>query len=406
MTEANRSVGAAGEEKTPHRPGAEKRDFSTMASRIKGHQIWAVLVLVAAGLWVGTGHFSSVGSEEAHASQARPDAPTAGVDPAATPAKPALRVVAAMTPVFADHAREIRVSGITGADKRAVLAARASGVIAALAISKGDRVAADNIVMTVEGSDVTAAVAQARATLVQRAQELEVAEKLYQSGNTAELQLIKVRADKAAAEAALSQAEAAADRLNLRAPFAGFIDSVEVERGEWVQIGTPIATLLALDPIVVRAEVSEIDMGHVAVGDRAEIRLVSGQEMAGTIRHISRDASEGTRTYPVEVALANPDHAIPSGMTAEVRLYTRPERAVTVPRSIITLSDEGVLGLRVVGADNVARFAGVELIDDTADGLVVTGVPEGVKIIVSGQDLVRDGETVTVKDVSTAAAGD
>ena len=381
-----------------------------MASRIKGHQIWAVLVLVAAALWVGTGKFASVGSEEAHASQARPDAPAATPDTAPgaaaqAPAPPGLRVVAAMTPVFADHARKIRVSGITGADKRAVLAARASGVISTLPISKGERVAADDVVMTVEGTDVTATVDQAKATLTQRAQELDVAEKLYQSGNTAELQLIKVRADKAAAEAALSQAEAAADRLNLRAPFAGFIDSVDVERGEWVQTGTPIATLLALDPIVVRAEVSELDMGHVAVGDRAEVSLVSGQEMSGTVRHISRDASAGTRTFPIEVALPNPDHAIPSGMTAEVRLYTRPERAVTVPRSIITLSDEGVLGLRVVGADNVARFAGVELIDDTAGGLVVTGVPEGVRIIVSGQDLVRDGETVAVKDAPTAAAG-
>ena len=381
-----------------------------MASRIKGHQIWAVLVLVAAGLWVGTGHFASVGSEEAHASQARPDETGAAPETAQgtateTPAPPALRVVAAMTPVFADHAREIRVSGITGADKRAVLAARSSGVISTLPIAKGDRVTADDVVMTVEGSDVTAAVDQAKATLVQRAQELEVAEKLYQSGNTAELQLIKVRADKAAAEAALSQAEAAADRLNLRAPFAGFIDSVEVERGEWVQTGTPIATLLALDPIVVRAEVSETDMGHVATGDRAEVSLVSGAEMSGTVRHISRDASEGTRTFPIEVALPNPDHAIPSGMTAEVRLYTRPEKAVTVPRSIITLSEEGVLGLRVVGADNVARFAGVELIDDTAEGLVVTGVPDGVRIIVSGQDLVRDGETVAVKDAPAATAG-
>ena len=146
-------------------------------------------------------------------------------------------------------------------------------------------------------------------------------------------------------------------------------------------------------------------MGHVAVGDRAEVSLVSGQEMSGTVRHISRDASEGTRTFPIEVALPNPDHAIPSGMTAEVRLYTQPEKAVTVPRSIITLSEEGVLGLRVVGADNVARFAGVELIDDTAEGLVVTGVPDGVRIIVSGQDLVRDGETVAVKDAPAAAAG-
>ena len=135
------------------------------------------------------------------------------------------------------------------------------------------------------------------------------------------------------------------------------------------------------------------------------MRLVNGTELEGTVRHISREASPQTRTYPIEVALPNPDHKLPAGMTAEVRLYTAPERAVTVPRSVITLSDAGEIGLRVVGADNVARFAGIELIDDTADGFVVKGVPEGVKIIVAGQDLVRDGETVEAVAATAAAAG-
>ncbi|MCB2115357.1 MAG: efflux RND transporter periplasmic adaptor subunit [Rhodobacteraceae bacterium] len=370
-----------------------------MAFGLKGHQVWALLVLVAAGAWVVTGEFSSVGSEEAHAAQPAPD-PAATATPAKT-----LRSVGVITPAFADHAREIRISGVTGPDKRAELASRASGVIAALGVAQGDTVEADQIVLMVEGPEVAAGVENARATLAQRAQELQVAEKLFKSGNTAELQLIKVRADKAAAEAALSEAKAAADRLNLRAPFAGVIDSVDVELGEWVPIGTPIATLIALDPIVVRAEVSELGVGFVSVGDRASVRLVNGTELEGTVRHISREASPQTRTYPIEVALPNPDHKLPAGMTAEVRLYTAPERAVTVPRSVITLSDAGEIGLRVVGADNVARFAGIELIDDTADGFVVKGVPEGVKIIVAGQDLVRDGETVEAVAATAAAAG-
>ena len=75
------------------------------------------------------------------------------------------------------------------------------------------------------------------------------------------------------------KAEAAADRLNLHAPFGGVVESVDVELGEWVTAGTPVATLLALDPIVVRAEVSELDVGYVAVGDKAEVRLVNGETL-------------------------------------------------------------------------------------------------------------------------------
>lgn len=376
-----------------------------MASRFRAHRLAAILVLVAAGLWVGTGHFASVGSEEAHASQAAPDQDAAGAETTAPAAAAGtVRTVAAVLPELKEHAREIRISGVTDADKHSVLAARTSGVILALPIAQGDAVAEGEMVVTIEGPEVVAGIATAEAALSQRRQELDAAEKLYKSGNTAELQLIAQRAALAAAEALLSRAKAEADRLWLRAPFAGVIDSVEVEVGEWVQTGTPIATLLALDPIVVRAEVSELDVGYVKVGDTAILKLVNGAELKGEVRHLSRVASEGTRTYPVEIALPNPDRAIPAGMTAEVNLYAAPVMAVTVPRSVITLSEEGELGLRTVGADNIAHFTSVELIDDTPEGLVLAGVPAGTRIIVSGQDLVRDGEKVHVQEVETAQA--
>jgi multidrug efflux system membrane fusion protein len=359
-----------------------------MALSLKTHKLVAVVVFIAAAVWIGTGKFASVGSEEANAAQPKSEQ-------APAPA-PSLRTVAVVTPRFSDHAREIRLSGVTGADKRAVLAARSSGVISMLEITKGDIVSADQIVLSLEGADVAAAVTTAQATLAQRTQELEVAEKLFATGNTAELQLVGVRAAKAAAEAQLSQAEAAADRLNLRVPFTGVVDSVDAELGEWVQGGAPIATVLALDPIVVRAEVSELDVGYVNVGDKATVRLVNGEKMDGTVRYVAREASDLTRTFPVEVALPNADRAIPAGMTSNVSLFVKPVRSVIVPRSIITLSETGELGLRVIGPDNIARFASVVLIDDTPEGMVLTGVPADVRIVVSGQDLVRDGEKVSV----------
>ena len=107
-----------------------------MASHFKGHKVTAILVVVAAAAWVATGKFASVGSEEAHAAQPAPDTTSIELaqDDNAAPAS-VLRTVAALTPVFEDHAREIRISGVTGADKRTVLAARSDGIIAALPIA-------------------------------------------------------------------------------------------------------------------------------------------------------------------------------------------------------------------------------------------------------------------------------
>jgi membrane fusion protein, multidrug efflux system len=357
----------------------------------KFHRIAALCVTVAAGAWIATGEFSSVGSAQTAEGKESPTPEPAATEPAAL-----VRTVSAVEPAFVDHARAIRLSGITEADKRVDLAARADGVIATLSMTKGGAVEAGAEVMVLEGPEAVAQEEIARIALAQKDRDLEVAQKLYEGGSTSESNLTNARSARDAAQAELNRAQAAADRLRLKAPFAGVVDSVSVELGEWVQTGTPVATILSLDPILVKAEVSEIDLSSVAVGSTAKVLLVNGTEMEGTVRLVAREASAQTRTFPVEIALPNPDLSLPSGMTAGVRLYAAPTRAVVVPRSIITLSDDGQLGLRVVGPDNLAEFAAVQIIDDTPEGLVVTGIPEGVRIITAGQDLVRNGEKVDV----------
>ena len=365
-----------------------------MISRLPLHRLLALVVFVAAALWVATGHFAAVGSET----------PEAGAVEAEAVIETPKRTVAVVRAEVADYARLIRISGVTEADKLAVLAARSNGVVQELTAEAGDTVERGAVVMLLEGEDVRAAVKTAQDQLAQAAEQLAVGETLNAKGSLPETQLTARRAAKSAAEGALSQAQAAADRLSLVAPFSGTVDAVNVEEGEWVQQGTPIATLIALDPIIVKAEVAERDVAHVAVGAKALVRLVSGVELEGTVKHLARKASDKTRTFALEVDLPNPEGAIPSGMTAELRLTAAAQPALTVPRSVLTLNEAGQVGLRVVGDGDIAAFLPVELIDDTEAGFVVTGVPQGARVIVAGQDLVRDGDAVVVKELTRAEA--
>ena len=366
-----------------------------MVSRVPLHRMLALVVFALAALWVLTGHFASVGSEEASAAEAQ------AAEPAAQTPK---RTVAVVKAELADYARLIRISGVTEADKLAILAARSNGVVQELGAEQGDMVARGAMVMLLEGEEVRAAVKAAEDQLAQAAEQLAVGEALNAKGSLPETEVTARRAAKTAAEGALAQARAAADRLSLTAPFAGTVDAVNVELGEWVQQGTPIATLISLDPIVVKAEVSERDVAHVAVGAKALVRLVSGVELEGTVRHLARKASDRTRTFALEVDLPNPDGQIPSGMTAELRLTAATQPALTVPRSVLTLNEAGQVGLRLVDDKDIAGFLPVDLIDDTEAGFVVTGVPQGARVIVAGQDLVRDGEIVQVKELTRAEA--
>ncbi len=376
-----------------------------MFKELRFHRIAALIVLVLATAWIATGEFASVGSHEAHAEDTKAEEGAAKTDAAdatkaedAPQAEPVLRTVSGLTPETFEHARRIKLSGATQPDKRAVLAARSDGIVNSLGLKKGETVAAGAVVMTLEGPETVARARVAEIQLAKAERDLEVAERLFKGGNTPETQVTNARSDRDAAEAGFTQAKAEVDKLTLAAPFGGLVDTVEIEMGEWVRGGTPVATILSLDPILVRVEISEIDLGNIAPGAKAKVRLVNGSEMEGVVRFVAREASAQTRTFPVEIALPNPGNLMPSGMTAEVELFAAPTAAVKIPRSVITLSDQGDLGVRVVNEKNIASFAPITIIDDTEEGLVVTGIPANVRVIVAGQDLVRDGDEVIVVD--------
>lgn len=351
---------------------------------IRFHQLAAIVVLVGFAAWVATGEFSSVGS--------------AAQDKAETPAKVEMKTppptVAVVAPPHEQHSRAIRISGHTEADKRSVLATRAAGVVAKLPVEKGTRVKKGDLVVQLDTEGKEAALETAKQLLTQRQAETKAAESLAKSGNLPKLQLDQSRSALAQAQSQLEAAQADLDRTRVLAPFDGLVDQVPVEQGASVPQGGEVATLIKLDPIVAMGEISERDIGYVSIGDEADVRLVDDRVVKGKVRYISRDASAQTRTFAIEVAIPNPDNAIPAGMTAEIDLAAQPTDSVMLPRSVVTLGEKGALGIRAIDKDNKVVFYPIDLVDDTPKGLVLGGIPEGTRVIVSGQDLVTEGEVV------------
>ncbi|MDP3896623.1 MAG: efflux transporter periplasmic adaptor subunit, partial [Mesorhizobium sp.] len=108
-------------------------------AKFRFHKVAAVAVLVAFAAWMATGKFSSVGSAQPENQAAQGQAPRPAAEPAP---KAAHRTVAVVVPPRVQHQRAIRISGLTQADKRAVLATRAAGIIEQLSVKLGDKVAA------------------------------------------------------------------------------------------------------------------------------------------------------------------------------------------------------------------------------------------------------------------------
>jgi multidrug efflux system membrane fusion protein len=372
--------------------------------KIPFHKLAAFVVLAVSAAWVLTGEMASVGSASQEAASKKTEAEK--------PAAP-LRTVGVLDAPREMHARAIRIAGHTEADKRAVLGTRAAGVITRLPVDEGERVKEGDLILSLDNADKVAAVEMAKQVVSQRQAEMDAAERLAKTGNMAKLTLDSARSALSTARSQLEAAKAEEDRTEVHAPFDGVIDKLPVEKGSSVQVGAEVATILALDPVIAAGEVSERDLGHIRLGDEADIRLIDGRRVNGTIRYISREAATATRTFRVEVAIANPDLKIPAGMTTEVTLRAEAVSAAILPRSVVTLSGKGDLGIRAVGPDGTVAFYPIDIVDDMPDALALGGIPKDAHIIVAGQDLVKDGEKVhavqadeaTIKKLTAEAVG-
>jgi len=206
--------------------------------------------------------------------------------------------------------------------------------------------------------------------------------------------LESARANIDSAQAGVKSAEEEIRRLEMRAPFAGVLETDTAELGSLLQPGALCAEVMQLDPITLVGFVSETQVARVALGASASARTTSQKTAEGEVSFVSRSADDRTRTFRVDVRVPNPDLALRDGETAEITVAAEGRRAHLVPQSALTLDDEGTMGLRLVGAENRVRFVPVTLLRDTPSGVWLTGLPEAADIIVIGQEFVRAGVEV------------
>jgi multidrug efflux system membrane fusion protein len=363
---------------------------------MKASRITAISLVAVATGWIASGYL--VPHEHAESQAAITAKDQAGQK---------LFRVAVTETTLAPHSRKLVLSGRTEADRKVMAIARTGGVLTELHVRRGDRVEKGDIIAVLSDEAREAQVAQARAMLAQRKAELEARRKLVENGTMPRLDLGNLEAQHKAAEAGLAAAEAERDRGVVRAPWSGIVTDTTAEVGQaaFSMAGREIAQIVALDPMLAVVEVAERKLAGVKVGDTAEVRLVTGQTATGKIRFVSKSASQTTRTYRVEVEIDNPTGAIPDGITCEVGIPMAPVMAARVPRSALTLSSSGDVGVRAVDQDSVVGFMPVAVIEDNHAAMWVTGVPAGTRVIVQGQDFVREGQRVETVPAEMKTAG-
>ena len=183
------------------------------------------------------------------------------------------------------------------------------------------------------------------------------------------------------------------NRTEVKAPFKGYVEMI-VKPGNYINRGEVCAVIIELDPVTFVAEVSETDIKNVVTGQNISIELVTGDIVNSKLSFVSKSATPSTRSFRVEAQVKNPQGIIRDGITGTLKISTNKILATKISSSILLLSDAGTLGVRAVTDNNIVEFLPIKIIEDTEDGVWVTGIPNLTQIIVRGQGFVENGQEV------------
>ncbi len=348
----------------------------------RSHMI-AIGTAIAIILWFATGLFNGDGNNGPELTAAEQEAANATV-----------ARVRVSESVATMRRGSIIIRGRTEAKRAVEVRAETQGTIAKLPVEKGQRISEGDVLCELAPNARGAQLAEAQALVKQRQLEYDASRQLAEKGYRAPTVAAGSKAAYDAAQARLKQMEVEMGQTKIRAPFDGIFDERPVEVGDYMRVGDVCGLVVELDPLLIVGQVAEDRVSALQIGEAGRARLVTGETAEGQIRFVAKTADPATRTFRVELEVPNPNLSMRSGVTAEIIVPGKEVLAHKIPSGVISLDDNGVIGVRTVNSEKKVEFRRVTLVDDTPDGLWVTGLPEKITLITVGQDYVREGQTV------------
>ncbi|MBN9316344.1 MAG: efflux RND transporter periplasmic adaptor subunit [Devosia sp.] len=294
---------------------------------------------------------------------------------------------------------EVPLRGRTKAKSVVSITPETQGVVTAVNAVKGQVVKPGDVLCTLDEGTRAAAVAQAEATLAQAQTSFDSNKALRDKGLAAANTGIAAEAALRQAQTAFDQAKLEFDRAKVTTKIGGVAQDPIATVGSVLSPGQACATVVELDPMLFVANVPEARIARAELGLPAKVTTVTGQTVEGKVSFIASLADEATRSFPIEIEIPNKDGKVLSGVTATATVSMGTLPAHLLPQSVLTLDDNGALGVRAV-KDGVVEFYAVTIISDSREGVWVTGLPPTVDVITMGQEYVVPGQKVNATNVT------
>lgn len=301
--------------------------------------------------------------------------------------------------------RVVRLTGVAMAMNDVVVSAEEGGVVRRVVRDKGVRILAGQAILQLDDAILRAQVVTATAQAALADEVWQRRRKLYEEdGIGSELSYLEA---KYAAEQARGSLDALQERLartTITAPISGTLEARLVEVGTMVSPGTPVARIVRTDSIKVLAGIPERYALDVTVGAGASVSfsVMSGELFESSVGYAGATVDPQSRTFPVELQIANPGGSIKPQMIADIEVVLEEiAEAIVVPQQALVSMEAGqvvfVVEGNASGARAVARSVEVSLSQGN-QVVIDSGLEAGSVLVIVGQQGLTDGDRVRVVD--------
>lgn len=349
----------------------------------------SLAIIIITGLWVASGWLFGTSREDTNSGFA----PASQAD-----LEKLLRIEELKAKPYL---RTVVVNGFTEANRVVALKPEVDGKIVELPVKKGTLVKTGQSIARLDMRDRAEKLAEAKARVKQYEIEYDAAKQLKEKGFRPELSLAESKTNLEKARGDLMRTQLDYDNTQIKAPFDGRLEELNVEVGDFVLSGfmgsfdnKSMALVVEDNPIIISGQISEKDLPHINRDADVKVALSDGRTLTGKIKFLSQYADPNSRTFKVEVAVANPNHDIPVGMTATFHLPADHGSAYLVSSSVLALDDTGAVGVKTIKDNNTVEFKPVMILENTEQGLWIGGLPESIRLITQGQAFVSAGQTI------------
>ena len=281
------------------------------------------------------------------------------------------------------------------------------GVVESIAFDSGRPVREGQVLVRLDTSQEQAQLASAQARSELALANLERLRGLRSKGVVSQAELDAASAEAKQAEASVAESRAAIARKTIRAPFSGLVGIRQVNLGQYMNSGDPVAPLQSLDPIHVDFSVPQQQVGRLRAGGEVEVTLEGGAGLrsAGTITAVDSIVDEATRNVQLRATLPNPGGALRPGMFVEVRArLDEGQSVVALPASAVQYAPYGdsVFIVEEMRRPDGSSYLGVrqqfvKLGSGRGDQVaVLEGIEEGQQVVTSGAFKLRNGAQVQI----------